>query len=466
MPLEELSREELIAIIVAQQKTIQELTARIAELEERLNKDSHNSSKPPSSDGYKKPSPKSLRQKSGRKVGGQKGHNGHNIKIDTPDRIENIYPERCSNCPHKENCADLRICDTCYVVDIVVKKETVKYQMMECNCEGIRECAARPVGINGSVTYGNMLKSFITILNTQGMIAHKNICGIIEGLTGIHLSAATVNNMIKSAAKQAKLWLPEIQQSLHNEPVVHNDETGERVNGKLSWVHVVCSALWTYYALSEKRGRIGMDEVGFLKEYHGISVHDFWMSYFSATTASHAMCGAHLLRELTGIYENHPEQEWAGEMHGHLLNMSRVAEFYNQNPEIGSREHYMNCLKEHYDEILQKAIHQNPIFEKTGRKGKPKRGKIRCLIDRLVKYKGEVCRFADNPLVPFTNNQAERDLRMVRLKSKVIGCFRTASGAENFLAIKSVISSAIKHGYTAFQAVLSLLSHRCAWMTE
>ncbi len=101
-----------------------------------------------------------------------------------------------------------------------------------------------------------------------------------------------------------------------------------------------------------------------------------------------------------------------------------------------------------------------------GRKGKPKRGKIRCLIDRLVKYNGEVCRFADNPLVLFTNNQSERDLRMVRLKSKVIGCFRTASGAENFLAIKSVTSSAIKHGYTAFQTVLSLLSHRCAWMTE
>ena len=133
--------EELLAIIKMQQATIEELTeklakaeARIAELEEQLHKDSHNSSKPPSSDGYKKPAPKSLRKKSGKKAGGQKGHKGHHMALDNPDQVERIYPKHCANCPHRENCAHLKVHDSCYVVDVIVKKETVKYQMMECNC--------------------------------------------------------------------------------------------------------------------------------------------------------------------------------------------------------------------------------------------------------------------------------------------------------------------------------------------
>jgi len=169
------------------------------------------------------------------------------------------------------------------------------------------------------------------------------------------------------------------------------------------------------------------------------------------------MCCAHLLRELTGIFENHPEQERAREMYDELLSMYRAANFYHQNPEINSRQHYMECLKHNYDVILQKGAEQNPIPQKEqGKRGRVKRGKIRTLIDRLQKYKAEVCRFTENPLVPFTNNQAERDLRMVKMKSKVIGTFRSEQGAEDFLTINSFLSTAAKAGSTAFQALLSL----------
>ena len=172
-----------------------------------------------------------------------------------------------------------------------------------------------------------------------------------------------------------------------------------------------------------------MYEIDFLPNYRGIVVHDFWKSYFKVTEAKHAMCGAHLLRELTGIYENHPEQTWARDMYHQLLDMCRAADFYNQNPDISSREQYMDCMKRAYDEIVRRAVEQNPLPEKTpGKKGRSKRGKIRALIDRLREYKDDICRFADNAFVPFTNNLAERDLRMIKVKNKVIGCFRSLEG--------------------------------------
>ena len=463
--------EELLEVIKVQQQTIEALTtkleqtnaklekanARIAELEEQLHKDSHNSSKPPSTDGYEKPSPKSQRKKSSKKAGGQIGHKGHHIDLGKPDRVEPVYPQHCLNCPHRENCANLKVHDTCYAIDIIIKKETVRYEIMECNCGGVQEVAKRPAGISGTVAYGNRLKALICVLNTKGMVAMKNLCEIIHGLTGIKPSVGTVSNMLQSAAAMAKLIVDSFPQKLLRNPVVHCDETGLHVNGKLQWVHVISTSGLTYYALSEKRGQKAMDEIGFLAQYNGIVVHDFWNPYFKATDAEHAMCCAHLLRELTGIFENHPEQAWAQELYYELLSMYRAADYYNQHPEIESRQHYMECLKRNYDQILEKGAAQNPLPEiANGKRGRVKRGKIRALIDRLRTHKGEVCRFADNPLVPFTNNQAERDLRMVKMKSKVIGTFRSEHGANDFLLLKSLSSTAAKAGITAFDAFLSL----------
>ncbi len=223
----------------------------------------------------------------------------------------------------------------------------------------------------------------------------------------------------------------------------------------------------SYYALSEKRGKQAMDEIGFLSSYRGIVVHDFWASYFKATGAEHAMCCAHLLRELTSVFENHPEQTWAKEPYCELLSKYRAADYYNQHPEIESWQHYMECLKRNYDQILEKGAVQNPLPEKaSGKRGRAKRGKIRALIDRLRTYKGEVCRFADNSIAPFTNNQAERDLRMVRMKSKVIGTFRAEQGAIDFLLLKSFTSTAAKARIAAFDALFSLFCGQLALGTE
>jgi len=183
----------------------------------------------------------------------------------------------------------------------------------------------------------------------------KNLCGIIDGLTGIKPSEGTVVNMLKSAAKTAGSVVSGFPQELRRNRVVHCDETGIYIDGKLNWVHVVCTGKITYYALSQKRGTEAMHEINFLPHYHGIVVHDFWKLYFNMTKAEHTMCGAHLLRELTGIFENHSEQTWAKEMYDHLLNMCRAADFYNLNLDVGSCGHYMDYLKRIYDEVLEKA---------------------------------------------------------------------------------------------------------------
>lgn len=230
------------------------------------------------------------------------------MALEHPDRIEKVYPARCEHCPHRENCAHLRVNHSYYAVDVIVKKETVKYQMMECSCNGVHEIVARPAGINGTVTYGNRLKALICVLNTNGMVAMQNLCEIIEGLIGIKPSVGTVVNMLHSAANVAKVYTDTFPQELNKKTVVHCDETGAGINGKLHWMHVICTSGLPYYALSEKRGTDAMLEIDFLPGYKGIAVHDFWMSYFKATKVEHAVRGAHLLRELTGIYENHPKQ--------------------------------------------------------------------------------------------------------------------------------------------------------------
>ena len=172
-----------------------------------------------------------------------------------------MYPQHCVNCPHRTHCGKLKVHDSCYTVDVEIKKETVKYEVMECDCEGVQEVTKLPAGISGSVTYGNRLKALVCVLNTKGMVAMKNLCEIIQGLIGIKPSVGTVCNMLHSAALKAKAIVDGFSQELHKNSVVHCDETGLRTNGTLHWVHVISTSALTYYALSEKRGKKAMCEL-------------------------------------------------------------------------------------------------------------------------------------------------------------------------------------------------------------
>lgn len=443
---------------------IEEQNRTITELRERLNKNSHNSSKPPSSDGYKKPSPKSLREKSGRKVGGQPGHEGHHLKIEQVSKVTIPHmPSPCIACPHFATCmgkactAEIR-----KVVDAEIKLNVTSHEAMEvvCPISGSKLRGKFPEDVKGPIQYGNTIKGLIVAFNTVGAVSTIRIKDIFSSVFEVPLSTGTINNTVHSFAQKIEQSgiMDDIRNGVKSGPVANFDETGARIDNCLQWVHVACNSLYTYLYLSSKRGSDAMDEGGILPLFNGIGVHDCWKPYWKYRFL-HAICCAHLLRELIGVLENNPDQKWAAYFKILLIVMKEHKEAAIREGRNSLDSGLLSSFKRIYDALILLAYEENPIPErKPGQKGKVKRGKILSLIDRLRDYKASVCLFIDNFAVPFDNNQAERDLRMVKVKAKVSGCFRTSSGAEDFLTIMSYIGTAKKQGINSFDAIMQALN--------
>jgi len=260
--------------------------------------------------------------------------------------------------------------------------------------------------------------------------------------------------MVKSCSNKLHGTVERIRNIVISLPIVNFDETGTRVDKKTFWFHNASNELYTYLTVEEKRGKIGMDSCGVLPFFKGIAVHDCWKSYWSYTFAEHAVCCAHLLRELTGISENHPEQAWSEKMKKLLLNMKKIRDKAVTSNKENLSYYYMNSFDIKFESIINEAREQNPIAKKHAKKrGRQAKGKIRALVERLSEYKAGICLFTKNFHVPFDNNQAERDVRMVKVKTKVSGCFRTKEGADAFAIIMSYIGTANKHGINSFVAI-------------
>ena len=265
--------------------------------------------------------------------------------------------------------------------------------------------------------------------------------------------------MVSRCAEKIKPALEIIRRKLSESPLVHCDETGTNVDGKLHWVHNVSNGSYTYMTVSKKRGYEGIKSVGVLPDYRGIIVHDCWASYWKFENVTHSICCAHLLRELNGIIENHPEQTWADKFKKLLLRMKKA-----KDKAICAVKEILSVFtirkyKREYDSIIKDAYAENPepVQQKKNR-GRVKRGKILALIDRLQKYKGAVCLFLEKLGVPFDYNQAERDIRNIKTKTKVCGCFRNETGAEEYLSLMSFISTARKNGFDSYHAIEMALS--------
>ena len=440
-------------------QNIEKLTEEISELKERLNKDSHNSSMPPSSDGYSKPKPKSLRQKSGRKAGGQTGHKSSNLSVPKKiDRTVRHYPSKCLKCHLFEECKGT-VCvpaEKRYTVDIIVKTDVVEhqaYRMNACAEEGGMPVADFPEGVNAFIQYGNNLNSLIVNLSMDGLSA-DHIHKTIGNMFGIPLSQGTVINKLQKCAAHVAPVMSAIRDRLVQSPVVNFDETGVRVDGKTKWVHSSSDRLFTLLTLSEKRGKPGMEENGVLPRFKGIAVHDCWRPYWEFPDVRHGICGAHILRELVGVVENHPEQKWAKMFRDMLHELLRLKKTYIECGRSKLDSCYLDYYSLIYDEILEVARKENPPPVSTATKrGKKKRGKVLSLIERLSSLKDSMLLFARNFDVPFTNNSAEQTVRNLKSKVKVAGNFRSDDGTEWYLKIRSYIDSARKHGINAFEAV-------------
>lgn len=451
------------ATIQNQTETIAEMTAKIdalqekiQELMERINKDSHNSSKPPSSDGYKKPNPKGQREKSGRKPGGQKGHAGKNISLPhEPDEIKQHFPEKCLRCKNLSSCVKEGLITSCgksrYVVDVVVTTKVTEHQILQagnCPMGEKRLTGIFPKDLKAYIQYGDSVSILVGLLNTFGAVSVNRIHVLLGSLMGVSLSTGTVQAMVGRCAAKTGTVLDKIKALFQQAPVGHFDETGIRVGGKLWWVHNSSTEALTYQTVSQRRGKIGIDENGVLPDFSGTAMHDCWAPYWHYKDIRHAVCNAHLLRELTAITENHPDHMWAGMFKTLLRSMKKARDKAKSQGKTKLSYYYLQRFSKEFDRIIEVAKRECPYLPDPQKKkrGRKKKGKERALLERLEDLKDSVCLFIHDFNVPFDNNQAERDLRPVKIKSKVSGCFRTPKGAQDYLKIMSFFGTGKKHG--------------------
>jgi len=463
--LDKLTKKELIAIIQDVLRDNQNLKQQIQDLEDRLSKNSNNSSKPPSSDGYDKPAPKSRRKKSNKKAGGQKGHDGVTLEqVVNPDVIEVHKISVCEQCgttlEHEEPVAH----DCRQEFEIPPTKPAVtEYQAEIKLCP---ECAYLntakfPDHITQPVQYGPRVKAYSTYFNQQQFIPFERLQEVFNDCFSLSISQGSFVNFNKSCAKKIEPSVVLIKSNIISSPVVNFDESGMRVNGKLHWLHVASTKTHTYYEIHKKRGEEAMNDIDILPQFTGTATHDHWKPYFTYKQCDHSLCNAHHLRELDFAYERY-DQQWANKL---IVCLNEINDIVKQYKEAGRKKLKRKLVKKFermYRKILRNGLKEIPILAKsdTKKRGRAKQHKVKNLWDRLVKYEREVLLFMYDFNVEFTNNSGERDIRMCKVKAKVSGTFRSESGSTSFSKIRSYISTARKQGVNVLEALVSAFHNK------
>ena len=434
------------------------LSARVKELENRLGKNSKNSSKPPSTDPFRKPN--SLRQKSTRKPGGQKGHQGCTLTFtDEPKHTVFHDPDACTCCgkPLAE-VEGVATDERRQVTDLPpLALEVTEHRVRQKACP---ECAhlntaSFPESVPTSVGYGPRLRALWVYWNTYQLLPYARIAKMNQDMFGASVSPGTLENAQQEASSRLEPVLDFIKEQLKKAGLIHCDESGMRIGAKLHWLHSVGTFLFTLYHWHRKRGREGMDDMDVLPGYQGRAVHDSWMPYFLYACA-HALCLAHILRELTAVRDQ-DAQEWGGKMICLLLEIKQAVE-----KALSTGQTRLSPLLEarflgRYRKLLAEGYQANPPPEVIPhRKGRPKQSAARNLLDRLQKHQCEVLAFMYDFSVAFDNNLAERDIRMIKVKLKVSGGFRSGEGASAFCGVRSYLSTLRKQGRPILSALESL----------
>lgn len=448
-------------LILKQQVSIEQLTARLKEVEIHLNKNSENSNKPPSMDGLtKKPA---LPKKHPKKRGGQRGHKGNKLQLVDREKVDEIHPLYPSDthctCGEaldkgqavlKETRQEFDLPEPCLLIRGFEKME------ITCTCCGTKHGGEFPAHIKASTQYGSRVKTLMVLLNSGFGLPVKKTKSLFEDLFGYSINESTIVNYTKECYHKLASSESYTKKQLESCQVGHSDETGIRVEGNLGWLHVFANSLFSFFFAHPKRGKIALeDEQSILPNFGGWVVHDCWKSYFKFEGAKHALCGAHLLRELYALEEQ--GGIWAKWFTRCLLTLLHLTE---QNGGVLNEQQQQKALKL-YERICQLANDIEPPPKKTpGKKGRPKGTVGRNLLDRLMDHQNAVLAFAFHLEVPFTNNQAERDLRPMKTKLKVAGCFRTFDGAKKHARIYGFIATVRKHQLNIFDQLKAVFDNR------
>jgi transposase len=446
-----------------------QLQRRNAELEALVAKDSHNSSRPPSSDPPWAKRTRSLRRPSGRRPGGQAGHHGETLRLsEQPNRRVEHRPQECRSCHAPLDSAQVLGHRRQQVVEVVPAKLRVtehRLAVLRCRACGKTTRGEFAGAVRSGVQYGPGVKARVLYLQQYQLLPYQRTSEAMRDLFGCPLSAGTVANIVRECSDELVETELKIKRGLRRSPVIHADETGLRVNKRLQYVHVTSNARLTHYAAASHRGRTAIDEINVLPRYRGTCVHDGLLSYTYYDRCRHALCGVHLLRELTYFEEVAAETKaWAGSLKELLLEIKGEVERAAARGEKRLPAERLAELVASYDRLVADGLRAEPPPEVP----EQVRKQARNLLLRLERRKQEVLLFLGDFSVPFENNQAERDLRMIKLQQKTSGCFRTDEGARRFCRIRSYVSTMRKQGRGVLEALAGVcrgapLSVRKRW---
>lgn len=454
LPAESQAVVQAIALIY--ESKIQKLEARVKELEDQISKNSKNSSKPPSTDVFFKP-PKSQRKRTGKKQGGQKGHLGDTLKMTLhPDKVISYKVERCEQCNKKLNHQLVDRVERRQVYDIPplnikITEHQSEVKICSCGCTN----KAFPQGVDHPVAYGSSIKSLMVYLQTYQLLPYERTKELISDLFNHNISKGTLYNTSKCAYNKLEEFENRLKELLVYCMVVGFDETGFRVLSKRLWLHSYSTTKHAYYEVHQKRGTEAMDDINILPRFKGVAVHDFWRSYYHYE-CKHSLCNAHLLRDLIFIKERF-KQDWAEDLINLLLKMKAAKQRAIDQGKSSLSKITLKKYQTQYDLIVQNGFKINPFKPpKKKTRGRYKRTPARNLLERLKKHASDILRFLFDFQVPFDNNFSERDIRMMKVKQKISGCFRSLNGANIFTRVRSFIVTARKQKINVFDALNNL----------
>jgi transposase len=424
-----------------------ELQGEVRRLRDAAAQSSRNSSRPPSTDRPEQPKPQSLRQKTGRKPGGQPGHPGRTLQPSAQPEHTQIHPLlecECGEDLSRQPAIDFESRQVFDLPSLKLECTEHRAEIKECPCCHNLSTAPFPDDVKAPVQYGKNFRALLAYLYDAQQGASRRVSEMCAEMFGYAVSEATIESARQEQYQALEPFENRLREILPQEPVLGVDETMVPINKVKHWVHVLCTPLLTFLSVQLLRGKEAIEAIGIIPQFTGWLMHDFLSSYLGFENCMHTFCKSHLMRELIFIFEQH-HQGWAKDLYDLFLEMLRAVQERKARDAPFSEAEYKKWL-ERYWELLRAGRQANPLTPEQQANPRAKQSKEQNLLDRLEGFDDCILAFLWAWELPFTNNESERAFRMLKVRLKISGCFRTLEGARRHVRIRSYISTLRKHG--------------------